>query len=164
MIWSAWLFITYHNYHDNNNNDYHDICRLWESLYDMIILIQKWWYWSKKVQKYVWKLKGTRMWLVKISPTVVKIKRAFDSFENVTAAITYWLMINEMSAGWTAGERANSFENVTAALLTSNWGSAPFQMFSMRANVWLMLNELFVGWTWWKSMRAIWECDRGTTY
>ena len=39
------------------------------------------------------------MWLVKISPTVVKIKRAFDSFENVTAAITYWLMINEMSAG-----------------------------------------------------------------
>ena len=32
-------------------------------------------------------------------PDCGRQKRAFDSFENVTAAITYWLMINEMSAG-----------------------------------------------------------------
>ena len=29
-------------------------------------------------------------------PDCGRQKRAFDSFENVTAAITYWLMINEM--------------------------------------------------------------------
>ena len=43
------------------------------------------------------------------------------------------------------GERAcEPFENVTAALLTSNWGSALFQMFYVRENVYLRM--------------FIWEC------
>ena len=85
------------------------------------------------------------MWLVKISPTVVGKK------EHLTP-LRMWP--RQLLTGWWSmkcllverGERAcEPFENETAALLTSNWGSAPFQMFYVRANVYLMLNEMFVG-------------------
>ena len=115
--------------------------RLWV-LYLSVDIYQK--QTSKKVQKYVW-IKGTRMWLVKISPTVVGKK------EHLTP-LRMWP--RQLLTGWWSmkcllverGERAcEPFENETAALLTSNWGSAPFQMFYVRANVYLMLNEMFVG-------------------